>query len=250
MKDSLATIILAAGQGKRMKSDLPKVLHPVLGKPLVKWVIEQARAIGSERIVAVIGHKKELVQEELKDDNILFAIQEQQLGTGHAIQQAEPFFKDWEKGHILILSGDVPALTGETLQSLFDTHLQQQADGTVLTAIFDNPKGYGRIVRDSDDTLRRIVEEKDADDEIRQIKEINSGIYIFRRELLFDYLRKVDNDNAQNEYYLPDILPMLVRDGYKVALQVALDPDEISGINTIEQLQAVEQKIRLKRGEA
>ncbi len=250
MKESLATIILAAGQGKRMKSDLPKVLHTVLGKSLVKWVIEQARSIGSERIIAVIGHKKELVQEALKNDNVLFAIQEQQLGTGHAIQQAEPFFNDWEKGHILILSGDVPALTGETLKSLYQTHMEQRADGTVLTAIFENPKGYGRIVRNADNTLERIVEEKDADEVIRQIKEINSGIYIFRRELLFDYLRRVDNDNAQKEYYLPDILPMLVRDGFKVALQVASDPDEISGINTIEQLQAVEEKIRIKRGEA
>ncbi|HDR05391.1 MAG TPA: UDP-N-acetylglucosamine pyrophosphorylase, partial [Candidatus Marinimicrobia bacterium] len=151
---------------------------------------------------------------------------------------------------ILILSGDVPALSAETLDSLYQTHRRQNAYGTVLTAIFENPSGYGRIVRNDDDTLQGIVEEKDADDEIRKIKEINSGIYIFRGELLFDYLRKVDNDNAQKEYYLPDILPMLVRDGYKVALQVARDPDEISGINTIEQLQEVEEKILLKQGEA
>lgn len=242
MSQALATIILAAGQGKRMNSDLPKVLHAVLGKPMVQWVIEQARGSGAQRVVVIIGHKKELVEETLKQESVEFAVQVQQLGTGHAVQQAEPQLGEWD-GDILVLSGDVPLLSIDTLNKLSHKHQSEQADATVLTAIFENPFGYGRIVRNSDNTLEKIVEEKDATDGIRAIKEINSGIYIFKREHLFRYLRMVKNDNAQGEYYLPDILPMMIRDGYRVALEIAGDPEEINGVNTIDQLKMVEERL-------
>ncbi|MEA1986360.1 MAG: NTP transferase domain-containing protein [Candidatus Marinimicrobia bacterium] len=243
MNDKLATIILAGGKGTRMKSDLPKVLHRVLGETMVSRVVAQAKSIGAKKIVVVVGYKKELVQDELKNKSVEFAIQEEQLGTGHAIQMAEGNFTNWD-GDILILSGDVPLLTTETIEKLIQKHKDEDADGTVLSAIFENPAGYGRIIRKEDGTYSHSVEEKDASNEEKKIKEINSGIYIFKSKHLFNYLSNIGNDNAQGEYYLTDIVPMMVKDNKKVVLTVANDPNEIEGVNTIEHLQNAENKLR------
>jgi len=243
VSSSLSTIILAAGKGTRMKSDLPKVLHKVLGKTMISRVIDQAKLAGARKIVVVVGYKKDMVIESLKDTDVDFAIQEEQLGTAHAVQQCEPFLQNLN-GNILILSGDVPLLTGETLLKLIACHNKNHADATLLTAVLDNPHGYGRIIRNADDTLKDIVEEKDADEDIRKIKEINAGIYIFKKELLFSYLKHVDNKNAQGEYYLPDVLPLMVRDNRKIYLQKAEQSEEIQGVNTVEQLKLAEEKLK------
>ena len=243
MSAALATVIMAAGKGTRMKSDLPKVLHKVLGETMVSRVVDLSEEIGAAKTVVVIGHKKELVEEELKNRTVALAVQAEQLGTGHAVMMAEPALKDF-KGNVLILSGDVPLLTASTLHKLIATHNEMEADATVLSAIFEDPHGYGRIVRTPEGNYSHSVEEKDADDEIRKIKEINSGIYLFKAELLFHYLRFVGTDNVQGEYYLTDVLPMMRKDDKKVALQVADDPEEIQGVNTVDQLKEAEEKLK------
>ncbi|MDD3716447.1 MAG: NTP transferase domain-containing protein [Candidatus Marinimicrobia bacterium] len=243
MTQRLATLILAAGKGTRMKSDLPKVLHKVLGESMVSRVVNTAEKAGSSDTIVVIGHKKELVEQELSGRAVRFAVQEQQLGTGHAVMMAEPLLKDF-RGDVLVLAGDVPLLRAETLKKLLNTHRGDKADATVLSAIFENPKGYGRIVRTADGHYSHSVEEKDADEEIRKIPEINSGIYVFRAELLFHYLHFIGTENAQGEYYLTDVLPLMRKDRKRIALQVAEDPDEIQGVNTVEQLSAAEEKLR------
>jgi len=246
MSTALATVILAAGKGTRMKSDLPKVLHKVLGETMVARVVARAKEAGSSRIVVVIGHKKELVEKELTGKNVDFAVQAQQLGTGHAVMITEPELKDFS-GDILILAGDVPLLTSETLIKLIRTHHEEEADATVLSAIFDDPHGYGRIIRTPDGDYSHSVEEKDANDEIRKIKEINSGIYLFKSELLFHYLRFIGTDNIQGEYYLTDVLPLMRKDNKKIALQIADDPDEIQGVNTVDQLGEAEEKLKAQK---
>ncbi len=243
MPSALATIILAAGKGTRMKSDLPKVLHKVLEETMVSRVVRQAEAVGSERTVVVIGHKKELVERELAGRRVVFAVQAEQLGTGHAVMMAQPSLEDFS-GDVLVLAGDVPLLTAETLRKLIRTHREHGADATVLSAVFEDPYGYGRIVRTPEGNYSHSVEEKDADDEIRRIREINSGIYVFKAELLFHYLRFIGTDNVQGEYYLTEVLPLMRKDHKTVALQVADDPDEIQGVNTVAQLKEAEEKLK------
>jgi len=173
-------------------------------------------------------------------------VQSPQLGTGHAVMITESTLKDFS-GDILILAGDVPLLTSETLIKLIRTHHEEEADATVLSAIFDDPHGYGRIIRTPDGDYSHSVEEKDANDEIRKIKEINSGIYLFKSELLFHYLRFIGTDNIQGEYYLTDVLPLMRKDNKKIALQIADDPDEIQGVNTVDQLGEAEEKLKAQK---
>jgi len=240
---SIATVILAAGKGTRMKSDLPKVLHPLLGRPMIHYVIDVAEEIGSKKIVLIIGHKKELVQEATRDRNVLYVVQEPQLGTGHAVLQTAPLFQNYE-GDVLVLSGDVPLLQAKTLQKLWTVHQREKPLATLLTAEMDDPTGYGRIVRDEKGFVRQIVEEKDASPEIKKIKEINVGIYIFRSRPLFETLPLIKNDNAQGEYYLPDVLKIYVEGGEKIAAVVTPDVEETHGINTVDQLRHAEEILR------
>ncbi len=241
----LSTIILAAGKGTRMKSDLPKVLHPLNHRPMVAYVIDVAEQVGSEKIVLIIGHKKELVRETLQDCNVEFAVQSPQLGTGHAVMQAAPFFKNY-KGNILVLSGDVPLLRAESLRQLIEFHTSQNALATMLTTVMENPKGYGRVIRDEQGFVTRIVEEKDASEAEKKIREINVGIFLFSAEELFATLPHVKNDNKQGEYYLPDVLKIYVERGEKIAAFPTKNVEETHGINTIEQLKNAE-KILLAR---
>ncbi len=235
MNRKLATIIMAAGKGTRMKSDLPKVLHIVDNKPMLIHVIGLAKNIKSERIVNILGHKKDLVIEAIASENVEYVIQEPQLGTGHAVQQTYPLLKDFD-GDVLVLSGDVPLLRKSTIQKMLKIHREANNGATVLTAIFEDPYGYGRVIRNNTNTLDYIIEEKDCTDELRKIKEINAGIYIFKSKELFPALNKIKNDNKQNEYYLPDALKYIANAQQSIALHITNEPIEISGVNTVEQL--------------
>jgi bifunctional UDP-N-acetylglucosamine pyrophosphorylase/glucosamine-1-phosphate N-acetyltransferase len=235
----LSTVILAAGKGKRMNSDLPKVLHPLLERPMIHFVIDVARAIGSEKIVLVAGHKKELVIEATQKLDVYHVIQEQQLGTGHAVLQTAELFREYD-GHILVLSGDVPLLTTDTLLKLVGVHQKNNPLASLLTTRMPDPAGYGRIVRDARGYVTKIVEHKDADEETLKIDEINVGIYIFQSQALFDTLPLVTNDNSQGEYYLPDVIKMYVDRGEKVAALLTADYHETHGINDLKQLHQAE----------
>lgn len=239
MSNQFATIIMAAGKGTRMKSDLAKVLHPILGQPMIHYVIALARDVGSQRVIAIIGHQKDRVREALQDERIEFAVQEPQLGTGHAVMQAEPLLHDYD-GHVLVLSGDAPVLTRSTMRQMIAKHFEHNATATVLTAMMPDPTGYGRVIRNPDGSVKKNVEHKDATEDERKINEINSGIYMFNSPELFNALKKINSNNAQNEYYLPDVLKIFIDSGKKVMAHVTPDAAEISGINTIEQLQAAE----------
>ncbi len=236
---NLSTIILAAGKGKRMKSDLPKVLHPLLGRPMIHYVIDTARNIGSEQIVLVIGHQKELVIDATRTMDVQYVVQEQQLGTGHAVLQTHKLFREFE-GEILVLSGDVPLLRTDTLKKLIELQRKEQPLASLLTTFMPNPAGYGRIVRDKQGFVSKIVEHKDASPEIRKINEINVGIYIFKCKPLFESLPLISNNNSQGEYYLPDIIKMYVKRGEKVVGLPTLDIQETHGINDLEQLKHAE----------
>ena len=234
--ESLASVVLAAGKGTRMKSTLIKVLHPVAGVPMIAWPVAAARDAGSDPIVLVIGHQANAVQGAFRGAaDIRCAMQEEQLGTGHAVAcalEALPGFR----GTVLILCGDTPLLRSETLKTMLAYHRDNKAAVTVLTAVMDDPYGYGRVIRDPSGLVTRIVEQKDAGPEEQQIREINSGIYCMDSDFLFGNIKGIGNDNAQGEYYLTDLLAIAVRKGLTcLALKVA-DADEIMGVNDRVQL--------------
>ncbi|MCO0831731.1 bifunctional UDP-N-acetylglucosamine diphosphorylase/glucosamine-1-phosphate N-acetyltransferase GlmU [Fructobacillus sp. W13] len=222
-------VILAAGNGSRMKSDLPKVLHEVAGQAMVDWVISAVEPLKPEQILTVTGVGAEKVQEHLTGRSD-FVIQEKQLGTGHAVLQTKDALGG-KTGATLILSGDTPLFTTKTLEALLEEHARTQNAVTVLTAHADNPTGYGRIVRDDEGMVLKIVEEKDASITERRIQEINTGVYVFDNELLFESLGKVGNDNAQGEYYLPDTLDILREGGKPIGAYETMDFFESLGVN-------------------
>ena len=243
MAEELAAIVLAAGVGKRMRSDLAKVLHPALGRPLLDHVIDAVRGAGVQRIVVVIGHQADAVRAAMASRGVEFALQARQLGTGHAVQQAAPHFAG-HNGTTLVLCGDTPLLTAETLRDLLSTHRESGAAATVLTALLDDPTGYGRVLRDDSGHVRRIVEHKDASESERAVREINSGLFAFSIADLFTALERVRADNAQGEYYLTDTLEILLGLGRRVAARACRDPREVLGVNTPEQLHEVETIMR------
>lgn len=241
---SLAIIIMAAGKGTRMKSDLAKVLHKANGRPVIEYVLEKSVHLGPEKIVLIVGHQSEKVKEATSNYPVEWAVQEPQLGTGHAVMQAEGYLGSFQ-GNILILSGDAPLVNISTLRNLIDQHHRENAAATVLTACLDDPSGYGRIVRHgSSNTVSRIVEQKDASPEELLVNEINSGVYVFRANTLFSALKQITNDNAQGEYYLTDVFSVCFRKGEKVCAFQTARADEIRGINTAEQLREAEKLLR------
>jgi len=221
-----------------MKSDLPKVLHQLGGKPLLAHVLESSRKAGVGRIIVVVGYKGELVAEAGQPFGVEIVWQTEQLGTGHAVAQTEELLRDFN-GEIVVMNGDVPRISPQTIVALVDEHRRRDAAATVLTAEVDNPKGYGRIVRNPQGLVDRIVEEADADEDIRRIREINSGMFCFSSGYLFTALREVGNDNIQAEYYLPDVLSILARDSHPIAAQVVSDPREVWGVNSLDQLKQI-----------
>lgn len=222
-------IVLAAGQGTRMKSDLYKVLHPVCGKPMVAHVIDNIEKLGAERIVSIVGHGAEKVEETLGDKSE-YALQKEQLGTAHAVQQAEKILENLE-GTTIVVCGDTPLIRSETMGALIAHHNESGAKATILTAIADNPTGYGRVIRGESGQVLRNVEQKDASKEEQQVVEINTGTYCFDNKVLFETLKKVTNNNAQGEYYLPDVIGILQAEGALVAAYVTDDFTETLGIN-------------------
>ncbi len=238
------SVILAAGMGTRMKSKMPKVLHKVCGKPLSKWVIDASKAAGADKVCAVVGHKAETVKEVL--GNVCeFALQAEQKGTGHAVMQAIDVIKN-SKGEVVILNGDTPLITAKTINKAIEYHKNNGNQATVITAILDDATGYGRIVRDNDGSVLKIVEQKDASEEEKKINEVNSGMYVFDAQSLVYALDKITPNNAQGEYYLTDTLEILLSAGKKIGGYAISDNDEIRGINDRVQLNEAE-KIMQKR---
>lgn len=231
----IGAIILAAGKGTRMQSELAKVLHPINGRPMLSFSIDLAKEIGADRIVAVIGHQAERVREAFGGQGVIFVEQQQQLGTGHAVLQAQEAFADYD-GLVLILCGDVPLLKGSTVESLISHHDASGAIVTVMTVNLDKPGSYGRIVKNNAGEVLRIVEAKDATAGEMAIREINTGIYCADSRFLFAGVGRIENNNAQKEYYLTDIMEIARRDGHKVAAFVVGDETEVMGINTPEDL--------------
>lgn len=235
----IAVLVMAAGKGTRMNSDLPKVLHHINGKPLIEHVLDAARELKPDQLIVIIGHGREDVMKALAGENIQFAVQEPQLGTGHAVMQAQPLLNNF-KGEIVILSGDVPLLRAATLQRLLAEHRSQNADVTVLSTTAPDPEGYGRIIRDEQGKFIKIVEDREADTSEKLVNEINSGIYCFESRMLFSSLAQLKPDNAKSEYYLTDIVQILNASGGLVQAVDIADFWEVCGINTIAELRAAE----------
>jgi len=240
---SLEIVILAAGQGTRMRSALPKVLHPIAGNSMLGHVIHSARQLDPQRIHVVIGHGAEAVRERLAADDLNFVLQDKQLGTGHAVAQAVPFI---ESDTVLILYGDVPLIEVETLQRLLKKVAPQQLG--LLTVELDDPTGYGRIVRDADGKVTAIVEQKDANEAERAITEGNTGILALPFAQLGGWMSRLSNNNAQGEYYLTDVIAMAVCDGLVVATEQPHDAMEVQGANDRKQLSELERHYQLRAG--
>lgn len=222
-------VVLAAGQGTRMKSKLYKVMHPVMGKPMVGHVVDAALEVEMDKIVTVTGVGAETVQEYLRNKSA-YVLQEEQLGTAHAVKQAASILKDKE-GTTLVICGDTPLLTSETLSGLVDFHESEGAKATVLTAHANEPFGYGRVIRSNNGAVMKIVEQKDASEEETKVQEINTGTYCFDNKALFNALEKVTNENIQGEYYLPDVIEILKKQGELVAAFQLDNMDEALGVN-------------------
>ncbi len=244
--EGIATIILAAGKGTRMKSDLVKVLHPILGLPMISYPLELSlNGIKAEKTIVVVGHQADRIQEIFKNSNIDFALQKEQLGTGHAVLQAIPFLRSFS-GTVLILCGDVPLVRLETLRSFIDTYKKNESTLCVLTAVVEEPFGYGRILRNPEGWLEKIVEEKDALEEERRIREINTGIFCVKASFLTEGLREIGKENAQGEYYLTDMVEIAKKKGLRCSAHIVADPVEIMGINTRVDLAMANEKLRLE----
>ncbi len=236
MKDkSIGAVILAAGKGTRMNSDLAKVLHPIGGRPMLAYSVDLARAVGAERIVAVIGHQAQQVRELCAAPGLLFVEQRPQLGTGHAVLQAREAFSGFA-GRVLILCGDVPLLKTATIAALIDHHDATGAAVTVMTVVLPDPGNYGRVVKEANGEVMKIVEARDATAAEKEIREINTGIYCADCEFLFAAVTRIGNCNAQREYYLTDIMEIARQDGVRAQAYVAEEAVEVMGINTPEEL--------------
>lgn len=234
-----AALILAAGEGTRMKSTLAKVLHQVCGVSMIRRVLAAVQAVSPVRVVMVVGHQADAVRAELAGERVEFVLQAQRLGTGHAALMARPFFDGFD-GTIVVLNGDTPLLRPDTLERFISFHRTERASATVLSAEIDDPAGYGRIVRDGDGAFVRITEHKDASEEVRAIREINSGLFCFEAKPLFAALAKIGRRNVQGEYYITDVMEIMKQEGLSVAVYLCEQREEVLGINTVEQLRAAE----------
>lgn len=241
-EETVITIIMAAGKGTRMKSNKSKLVHKIYGKELVKRVADTAKKLGSDEIIAVVGYLREQIKEVL-GDTVEYAYQEELLGTGHAVIQAKEFLKG-KSGKVVILNGDVPLIRPETLKNLIEKSIKNKEYATLLTAEYENPTGYGRIIRDEGGSVKAIVEEKDANILQKEIKEINSGIYCFDIKELLLALSKINNNNAQNEYYLTDVIKIMNEKGLKTGAVTVEDNTEILGVNDRVQLELLTQILK------
>src|SRR3972149_6763661 len=231
MSKNIATIILAAGLGKRMKSGLAKVLHPVAGRPMFLYPVTVAEGLSSEKIIVVVGHQADSVRDLLAGRNVEISLQVRQDGTADAVRAGMDSLKDY-RGTVVILCGDVPLITAETVRGLLAVHEKEDASLTVLTTEVEDPSGYGRIVRSPDGSIARIVEDRDADEDIKQIREVNTGIYDFDSDLLSSVINEIRSDNSQKEFYLTDSIEVGLRKGLKVSAYKTNDSEEVMGINS------------------
>ena len=242
---SAAAVVLAGGVSKRMRSRLVKVLHPLAGRPLIAHVMAPLRALGIERTLVVVGHQRERVEEALRAPGVEFVLQEEPLGTGHALLQCRPLLEGFD-GDLIVTAGDTPLLREATLRGLIEHHRRTGAAATVLTAVVAEPAGYGRVLRDGAGDFAGIVEERDATPELRRIAEINTGVYCFRAPDALPLLDRVANRNRQGEYYLTDLPPLLAQTAGGVHAIAVEDPEEVLGINDREQLAAAEGVLRAR----
>lgn len=245
--EQMKAVILAAGKGTRMKSELPKVIFEALGKPMVGYSIEAAMGAGVQisNICLVVGYKADQVK-EVVGKKVSYALQEEQLGTGHAVKCASEFIG--EEGMTMVLCGDTPLITGDTLKKLVETHRQEKNAITVLTAMVEDPTGYGRIIKDEEGKFVKIVEQKDATEEETKVREINSGMYIFNSKILQNTLSQLNNDNAQGEYYLTDTISIVKNQKLgNVSTMIIDNVDEIKGVNSIDQLREAEEVLKNRR---
>ncbi len=244
-KPIVDAVVLAAGKGTRMKSDLPKVLHEIAGKSLLGHVLDTVVEVGIDHTVVVVGHKADLVRETCAGPGLDFVLQEPQLGTGHAVQVAVPSLR--EGGFTVVLAGDVPLLRADTLQRLVDGTVSSGAAAVVLTCVVPDAGAYGRIVKDGAGQVQKIVEARDASPAELAIGEYNTGVFCFQTEHLLSALDSLTTDNQQGEYYLTDTVAHLVNRGLPVAAVTTADPEEVVGINTVDELAAAE-AILARRG--
>jgi|WetSurMetagenome_2_1015567.scaffolds.fasta_scaffold114574_2 UDP-N-acetylglucosamine pyrophosphorylase len=244
----LAIVIMAAGKGTRMNNPaMAKVMYEIAGRPMVEYVVDCALTLAPQKILVIVGWQKGDVIAYLSErkPGVEFVSQDQQMGTGHAIMQTTEALKEFP-GDVLVLSGDVPLLTEKTLRALHGYHTTSGASATILTAEVPDPAGYGRIVRNDDGTVKKIVEHKDATKKEQLIQEINSGIYLFDREKVFDALTKITPNNVQKEYYLTDVFEIFWKNKWPVAAVKALDPIEVAGINNPDQLEEARKIMELR----
>lgn len=243
----IKALILSAGKGTRMKSTLPKVIHKVCGKEMVNHVINASKEAGANEVIAILGHGSDMVEKVLPE-NTKTTLQTEQLGTGHAVMMAKDYINDNDT--VVVLCGDTPLVKPETLQNLFEYHISNEYHTTVLTTTVENPTGYGRIIRDNNQNLLKIVEQKDANEEEKAVNEINSGIYCFNGASLRNALDRIDNNNAQGEYYLTDTIEIMRCDGLKVGAFNGASIDELMGVNSRVELSKAEEIMRRRINEA
>ena len=241
MKD-VAALVLAAGKGTRMYSDLAKVLHPICGRPMLSYTLAALQELGLSRILVVVGHQAERIKSVHADKKVEWVLQAEQLGTAHAVQCALPHLSGFA-GSVLICCGDTPLLTADTLYTFQSEHFEHDTDLSILSIMLEDPGSYGRILRDSQDAVLGIIEAKDASDEERSIREVNSGIYCAKADVLREVIPDIDNANVQGEYYLTDLVQKAVDRGLKVKAVTAADPTEFLGVNTKDELAAAERII-------
>ena len=240
----IMSITLAAGNGKRMNSNKSKVVHEIYGKPLVKRAVENVEKAGITENIVIVGNKSEDVMAIL-GESVKYAHQEQRLGTGHAVMQAKKYLEN-QKGKVVIVNADVPILRPETIKELIDKSIENKEYATVLTAIYENPKGYGRVLRDEGGSIKGIIEDKDATDSEKEIKEINSGIYCFDIEELVLALDELKPNNAQNEYYITDVVKIMNDKGLKIGALIIKDNTELLGVNDRKQLAELTNVLKLR----
>jgi bifunctional UDP-N-acetylglucosamine pyrophosphorylase/glucosamine-1-phosphate N-acetyltransferase len=239
-------VVLAAGKGTRMKSDLPKVLHPLANRPLLDHVLDTVQAVGVDHTVVVVGHKADLVKETCSRSGLDFVVQEPQLGTGHAVQVAVPGLR--QGGYCVVLAGDVPLLTEATLRNLIQGTVSSEAAAVILTCVVDDAAAYGRIIKDEQGRVQKIVEARDASPDELEVGEYNTGILCFRTDLMIQALDNLTTENEQGEYYLTDTVAWLVGQGHLVEAVATSDPDEVGGINTVAELEAAGEILARRNG--
>ena len=244
MQENVVALVMAAGKGTRMKSKKSKLVHKIYGKELVKRVVETAEKAGCSEIVTIVGYAKEQVQAVL-EDAVKYAYQDEMLGTGHAVMQATKYLEG-KTGKVVVLNGDVPILRPETLKRLIEKSTENKEYATLLTAIYEDPTGYGRIVRDEGGNIKGIVEHKDATEEQKEIKEINAGIYCFDIPELLKALKEIKPNNVQGEYYLTDVIKIMNDKGLKTGAVIVEDNTEILGVNDRAQLEMLTRILKMR----